>query len=82
MNRADRRAARRAQSRQHAGCGCIARLLTPVERHVTCQACGHVVPTPESFVLPTTADAGSLKPAFLGCACGQEVQVLCLVEHL
>ncbi len=77
MNRAARRAARRAG---HDDCGCAPRLLSPVESTVTCAECGASGPAPLSLTMPTAAPAGSLKTIWWsGPICDHEIEVLCEV---
>ncbi len=82
MNRADRRAARRSHARDHSGCDCTPRRLRPVELEITCPACGVTGPTPDTLVLPTMAEPGTLKTVYASCSCGDEVEVQFLVEDL
>jgi len=83
VNRAGRRALRRAHKGEHQGCGCLLRFLTPVEREHVCPSCGQVSTAPESVVMPTSAELGSLKTVYVSCRrCRAEVEFLFLVEAL
>ena len=83
MNRADRRAFRRAHKGGHVGCACVPRLLTPVERQHVCPSCGQSSDAPEYVVMPTAAEVGSIKTVYVSCqGCAAEVEFLFLVEAL
>lgn len=80
MNRADRRKAHKTARREHLDCGCVPRLLTPVELVVEhdCGARVHM----QTVVMPTAAPVGTLKTLHVMCECGDEVEALHVVGTL
>lgn len=81
MNRTERRALRRAMAPSHRDCDCVPRLLVPVERTAGCPDCQNRADTP-AVPLPTASPLGSLTTLHLGCCCGGEVEIVCVVERL
>ncbi len=82
MNRAERRAAARSARRSgastHVDCDCVPRVFEPV-KIPDCPDCGRESVVGRGFQLPTLAPVGSLKQIGVGCACGAEYEVTCMV---
>lgn len=83
MNRAQRRAAARQSRRgDHLDCGCHQRYIVPLDPPA-CPDCGVVSPViPRGGMpWPTSTPPGSLLTMQVGCTCGTEFDLTCIVEN-
>lgn len=85
MNRADRRAAARAERRQQGShgldCGCRTHRLVPLDVP-RCPDCGDLSALigPEGVWMPTSRPSGSLSTIEVGCPCGAIYALTVAVE--
>lgn len=82
MNRAERRAAARAERRSHGlDCGCRTHRLVPLDvpRCPDCGALSEVI-GPSGVWMPTGKPAGSLTTVEVGCRCGSVYALTVAVE--
>lgn len=81
MNRADRRAAARSARRQHLDCDCKVRRLEVIDPDPRCPKCSMLSPFLHGpLVMPTATPPGDLLTLTVGCTCGIEYDVVCLVH--
>lgn len=75
-----RRAADRLAAAERDDCGCVVRRFVPMIP-AQCPGCGEMSSMLTGPVaVPTSAPAGAVQSVYVGCACGVEYEVVCVVE--